>query len=356
MMSDDSRNHDLSDDSLSEFDIIQTFFNRSLPAHQAVYCDLDRQRPDVALGVGDDCALLRVPPGQSLAVSMDTLVEGVHFPESMAPEDLSHKALMVNLSDLAAMGAEPAWVTLSLTLPKVDKAWLQAFSDSFYEVLHHFQVQLVGGDMTSGPLSVTVQVHGFVPEDGALKRQGAQVGDLICVTGALGKGALGLMLEQKQLEPKQFGDNWALFFEDWLTHYRRPTAQVAAGIVLRRFATSAIDVSDGLIADLAHICRVSGVSALIDTKDLPLAGKGCDADSETLFIDAALAGGDDYELCFTLNEVYADKAMSELEAVGVKAHVIGRIQSKSGVQVMRHGAVYTPKYAGFDHFKKASSK
>ncbi|NVJ59434.1 MAG: thiamine-phosphate kinase [Gammaproteobacteria bacterium] len=320
----------------SEFNLIERFFVRDNP-----------QRRDVVLGIGDDCALLKVPEGQSLAVSMDTLVEGVHFLHDTAAADVAAKAMAVNLSDLAAIGAEPAWVTLSLSIPKIDLGWLQAFSDSFHEMLNHYVLQVVGGDTTRGPLSITMQAHGFVPSNVALRRSGAKAGDLVCVTGPLGDACLGLKVAQHKLAaPGNLRDYL-------LGKYYRPKPKVAAGIVLRSRATSAIDVSDGLVADLGHICKASGVGAVITAENIPLSEAAKSVTTEERVLDCALTGGDDYELCFTVAEDDLRNVKAALETVGVPCYPVGRITGKSGVRVTHHGKTLELDRVGFDHFAAA---
>lgn len=322
--------------SFSEFNLIERFFVREMPA-----------RKDVALGIGDDCAILNVPEGQSLAVSMDTLIEGVHFLPNTPASDVAAKAMAVNLSDLAAAGAEPAWVTLSLSIPNVDMAWLQDFSDTFHDLLSHYGLQVVGGDTTRGPLSITLQVHGFVPESVALTRSGAEAGDLVCVTGPLGDASIGLQVAQQKLSAE--GD----IKQYLMDRYYRPKARVAAGIALRSRASAAIDISDGLLADLGHICSRSSVGAVIDTEKLPISEAARNVTNEQSAIEHALSGGDDYELCFTVAEDDFRKVQSALESVGVACYEIGRITGKNGVRVIKDGETLEISKAGFDHFVAA---
>ncbi|WP_144391912.1 thiamine-phosphate kinase [Pleionea sediminis] len=321
---------------LSEFNLIERFFVRDNP-----------QRKDVVLGIGDDCALLNVPEGQSLAVSMDTLVEGVHFLHETAAADVAAKAMAVNLSDLAAMGAEPAWITLSLSIPKIDLGWLQAFSDSLHELLVHYGLQVVGGDTTRGPLSITMQVHGFVPENVALRRSGAEAGDVVCVTGTLGDASLGLQVAEHQLAAH--GE----YRDSLLDKFYRPQAKVAAGIALRSRATAAIDISDGLVADLGHICKASQVGAVISAEKLPISEAAKKVTNPDRVLECALTGGEDYELCFTIKEDDVSKVRSALETVGVACYEIGRVTGKSDVRVFKDGEQITLTKSGFDHFAAA---
>ena len=320
---------------LSEFQLISHYFTR-----QAI------RRRDVALGIGDDAALLRMPEGQCLAVSIDTLVEGVHFLPEIAPADLGYRALAVNLSDLAAMGAQPAWATLALTLPGVDEPWLAQFSSGFFELAQHHRVQLVGGNTTRGPLSISVQVHGFVPEEQALRRSGAQPGDLIFVTGTLGDAAIGLQaaLQKISLPPVEA----QLASQRWL----RPLPRVAEGLALRGVAGACIDISDGLLADLSHLCEASQTGARILVEQLPVS---------TVFAAAGqgdwnlpLSGGDDYELCFTAAPARRARVEELFKAFACGATCIGVIESMPGLRCeMNDGRQFVPAKYGYDHFAAA---
>jgi thiamine-monophosphate kinase len=299
-------------------------------------------RDDVALGIGDDAALLRVPTGQLLAVSTDTLVAGRHFPDDTGAADLGWKALAVNLSDLAAMGAQPAWCTLALTLPTADVDWLDAFLDGFCELADEYDVALVGGDTTAGPLCLTVTVHGFVPEGEALRRAGARVGDEVWVTGTLGDAAGGL--RQWQARGLQSAK---------LRHrLDRPTPRVAVGLALRGLAHAAIDVSDGLAADLGHVLAASGVGAELELgrvpTSVPLAEQFPD-DAERWRLQ--LAGGDDYELCFVAPASAAFAIEQALAACATHATVVGRIVAGAGLSLRTpEGEAFALPDAGFDHF------
>ncbi len=321
---------------LSEFQLISNFFTR-----QPV------TRADVALGIGDDAALLRVPEGQCLAVSIDTLVEGVHFLQGIASADLGYRALAVNLSDLAAMGAQPAWATLAITVPRIDESWLAQFSAGFFALAGEHGVQLVGGNTTHGPLSISVQVHGFVPEAQALRRSGAQPGDLIFVTGTLGDAAIGLQaaLRQRVLTPEQ-----AQFASQrWL----RPVPRVAEGVALREAASACIDISDGLLADLGHVCAASGVGARIAAEQAPVS---------TLFHavgrgdwNLPLCSGDDYELCFTAAPEHSARIEELFRAFSCGVTCIGVIESAPGVRCeMNDGRQFVPEKRGYDHFHAAT--
>ena len=237
--------------SLSEFELIKQYFLTG-----------GGRRRDVILGIGDDGAVLSIPPGMELVMTVDTLVNGVHFPSQTAPEDIAWKAVAVNLSDLAAMGAEPAWASLSLTLPAAEAEWLHAFSRGMFELLEQYAMQLVGGDTTRGPLSVTMQCHGFVKRGQALRRDGARAGDLVFVSGPLGDAGLALRLSESRVPAE--------------ARYRlqrrldRPHPRIELGLALHGLATAVIDISDGLQADLGHLCRASDVAATIALAQLPL--------------------------------------------------------------------------------------
>lgn len=313
---------------MAEFELIQNYF-----------AQLTQQREDVLLGIGDDCALMRVPDGYELATTTDTLVAGIHFFDDVVPEALGHKSLAVNLSDLAAMGAEAAWVTLALTLDRMDETWLAGFSRGFAELAAEFDVQLVGGDTTQGPLSITITAFGLVPAGAALKRSTAEVGDLVCVTGQLGDAALALRALQ--------GDQRAKPFLNDLRHrLEYPQPRLAAGRALRGMAHAAIDLSDGLISDLGHILKQSGVGATLQLADLPLSPQMRRyLESEDDFI-LPLAGGDDYELCFTLPSVMLTHAQHRV----TDFTVIGRIDAKPGVRLHHHdGSQLKQQFVGYEH-------
>ncbi len=298
----------------------------------------------MTLGVGDDCALLRVPPGQELAVSIDTLVAGVHFLPDCDPQSLGHKALAVSLSDLAAMGAEPAWATLALTLPadlpRDRPDWLPGFCRGLDGLARAHGVALVGGDTTSGPLALSIQVHGLVPSGQAVRRSGAAPGDLVCVSGTLGDAGLalrGVLAGASVPEPLRRRLDW-------------PQPRVALGLALRGLATAMIDCSDGLAADLGHILAASGASgagAELDLAALPLSAEVAAIGDWSL----PLASGDDYELCFTLPPTQVQALTGLAEAGGVPVTVIGRIEPAPGLRLRRpDGTLHTLGRSGYDHF------
>ncbi len=279
-------------------------------------------RDDVALGIGDDCALLAPPPGMQLAVTMDALNVGVHFPAETAAFDIGWKALAVNLSDLAAMGAQPAWGTLSLSLPSADPAFLEGFIDGFLALAAAHEFALIGGDTTRGPLSISITAMGFVEPGQALRRDGAQLGDEIWVSGTLGDAAGALRQWQAG----------AVMLPELQARLDRPTPRMALGRALRGVASSCIDVSDGLLADLAHICRASGVGADIDVDTLP----SSDALRAAFDVEARgilqATGGDDYELCFTAAPAQHTALQQLSDTLALSLTCIGRITAGTGVR------------------------
>jgi thiamine-monophosphate kinase len=315
---------------LSEFSLIEQYFQRRAAS-----------RADVSLGIGDDAALLSVPEGQELVVTVDTLVAGVHFPLDTAAADIGYKALAVNLSDLAAMGATPAWVTLALTLPAADPDWLQGFAAGFFALADHYQVQLVGGDTTHGPLAITVQAMGCVPRGQALRRDGARPGDLVLVTGTLGDAALALRgLDDVPVELRQRLD--------------RPAPRVAAGLALRGLASSAIDVSDGLLADLGHILAASGVGAELAVDRLPRSAEFVQrvgGPGQADWYRLPLSGGDDYELCLTLPPERLETLRPRLAVLPLAVTPVGRITAGGALHCHHEdGRPYQPDRTGYDHF------
>jgi thiamine-monophosphate kinase len=314
---------------LGEFDLIERFFSR------------DAGRADVLLGVGDDAALLQVPPGQALVAATDTLVEGRHFLADAPPESVGHQALAVNLSDLAAMGAEPAWALLSLSLPDSDAAWLQPFASGLYALAERHAVALVGGDTVRGPRVVTVTALGFVEASQALRRDGARPGDVLYVSGSPGEAAAGLELLQRDRAADPHGR--------LVRRYRFAEPRLALGRALRGRASAAMDVSDGLYGDLHKLCAASGVGARLVLEQLPVSEELSRRYSRTDCERFVLFGGDDYELLFT---VPADRAAA-LEAELGQSHVlhrIGRIEAAAGLRCERHGRMEHVTGGGYDHF------
>lgn len=315
---------------MSEFDLIQRYFSRATPS--------------AVLGVGDDAALLRPGAGMTLAVSTDMLVSGVHFFADADPYQLGHKTLAVNLSDMAAMGAQPRWATLSLSLPHADASWLQAFSDGFWALANAHGVELVGGDTTRGPLNLCVTIMGEVPEGAALRRDGAQAGDDIWVSGILGNAALALAHLQGKIVLSSDGQSACL------PALHQPQPRVALGLALRGIASSAIDISDGFLADLGHILDRSGVAAEVRHNTMPLS-PWLEQQPEESVLHCLYAGGDDYELCFTAPQLRRELVMSLAAQLNVPLTRVGKIVSGRGCKVRAaDGNVMQIKEAGYDHF------
>lgn len=313
----------------SEFDLIARYFTR--PAKT------------VRLGVGDDAALIRPTPGMELAVTADMLVAGRHFLADADPERLGHKTLAVNLSDIAAMGAMPRWALLSLALPEADDAWLGAFTRGFFAEADRFAVELVGGDTTRGPLNLSVTLLGEVEAGQALRRDGAQPGDDIWVSGELGGAALGLRYLRGEVA---LTDETAAFC---LARLQAPTARVALGRALRGLAHAAIDISDGLLADLGHILARSAVGARFRAAAVPVAA-GLDGASGVVR-DCVLAGGDDYELCFTAPPARREEVLAAGRRAGVAVVRIGIITAGPGLEVLDEDDVpLSLTRVGYDHF------
>lgn len=318
-----------------EFSLIARYFDR-----------VRSSRLDVETGIGDDCALLNIPEKQTLAISTDTLVAGNHFLPDIDPADLAYKALAVNLSDLAAMGADPAWLTLALTLPEVNEAWLAAFSDSLFEQLNYYGMQLIGGDTTRGPLSMTLGIHGYVPAGRALKRSGAKPGDWIYVTGTPGDSAAGLAILQNRLQVAEAKDA-----EYLLKRHLRPTPRILIGQALRDLASAAIDLSDGLISDLGHIVTASGCGARIEVDALPYSAALSRHVAPEQALRWALSGGEDYELCFTVPEINRGALDVAIGQLGVPFTCIGQMSADvEGMNFVRDGEPVTFDWKGYDHF------
>ena len=296
-------------------------------------------RADVVLGIGDDAALLAPPPGRQLVVTADTLNDGVHFPRGTSPVDIGWKALAVNLSDLASMGAEPAWCTLSLSLPQSDPAWIEGFLDGFLDLAGQHGIALVGGDTTRGPLSIAVTAMGLVEPGRALRRDGARVGDEVWVTGTLGDAAGGLALLDREPVP-------AL-----RARLDRPTPRVAAGRALAGIATACVDVSDGLLADLGHVCARSHVAAHLDVDALPASAALMEVIGEADRIALQASGGDDYELCFTAPADAGADIGAVSAQLGLRITRIGRIVAGEGVHpVDAKSQPWSSPRRGYDHF------
>jgi thiamine-monophosphate kinase len=315
----------------SEFDLIARHFTR--PATNAV------------LGVGDDCALLHVTNGMDLAVSTDTMVSGTHFFPEVDPEHLGHKALAVNLSDMAAMGAMPYWAVLAITLPKVDHEWLAAFTKGFFDLAEEFNVSLVGGDTTRGPLSLTVTIMGEVPAGAALRRSGAKAGNDVWVSGHIGDAALAVAHRNGKVKLDEAD------YKEALMHLYEPTPRVQLGQALRGMATAAIDISDGLLGDLGHICSLSGVGATVELDRVPISDIGAKHVESDAGRTAIVAGGDDYELCFTAHPNSRESLQDLAKVLDVTLTRIGQVKRGKGVSL--HGPDGKPVKVdgrGYDHF------
>lgn len=315
---------------LSEFDLIERFFKA-----QSVKDEGTR------LAIGDDCALLAINDQEELAVTTDTLVEGVHFLPQADPENLGFKALAVNLSDLAAMGARPRWATLALTLPAADENWLEKFSTGFMGLAAKYAVELIGGDTTRGPLTMTVQALGTVSKGQALRRSAAKSGDLIYVTGRLGEGGLGLKIAQGATR---------VLDANALNHYHRPLPRVEIGQKLLGLAHACIDISDGLAQDLGHILAASRVGATIEWETMPLSRAVLEFIRETQEWEFPLRAGDDYELCFTLPPAKQQRLETLIAKGEMDAACIGRIEAKPGLRLRKGSAVVELAGKGYRHF------
>ncbi len=314
-------------------------------------------REDVLLGIGDDAALVRPPVDRILAISTDTLNSGVHFSHGTTAADVGWKALAVNLSDLAAMGAEPAWCTLSLSLPQADADWVDAFLDGFLDLAARHQVALVGGDTTRGPLSVSVTVVGALPFGQALQRDAAQDGDDIWVTGSLGDAAAGLaLLSGHAFDGAAHSKLDSAARAQLEQRLHRPTPRVAAGLSLRGLANACIDVSDGLFADLGHVLEASGKGACIALSELPTSPALQQFAAPEQRWPLQLAGGDDYELCFTAAPAKADAVLAALQACETNGVRIGRISATPGLIALQpDGRAWTPPRPGYQHFEESAT-
>ena len=319
---------------VSEFDLISRYFShRGAP------------RADVVLGVGDDGAVLECPPGSQLVAAIDSLVEDVHFPAGSPAHSIGHRALAVNLSDLAAMGAQPAWALLALALPAADEDWLAQFSDGLDGLARRHGVALVGGDTTGGTLCVTVQILGFVPRGAALTRRGGQAGDAVFVSGTLGDSAAGLMLEQSRLTLADGPQ------AQWLLErFRYPTPRLALGMALRGLASACIDVSDGLLGDCARLAEASGCGVSLEYEALPVSAALRCAVGEERARHLALTGGEDYELCFTVPAARLDDFAARCPAGEFGLSQIGTLTAQPGARVQRGATVMQVSHRGFDHF------
>jgi thiamine-monophosphate kinase len=320
----------------SEFELIGKYFAR-----------LGAERNDVRIGVGDDGAVVMPPASRELVIATDTLVEGVHFPPGSPAASVGHRAFAVNLSDLAAMGAEPAWALLALTLPRVDETWLAQFSRAAGDLCRRHGVALIGGDTTRGPLTINVTMAGIVPIGVALERGGGQAGDAVFVTGTPGDSAAGLALEQGRLHVPD-----AMAAQILRDRFLFPTPRCDVGIALRGLASACIDVSDGLGGDLEKLCAASGCGAEVDAAALPVSDALGSAVGRELAREYALTGGDDYELLFSVPLARLG-ALNAAVAQGLGPLTrIGSLVSANGVRVFARGGVMQFSGSGFDHFAR----
>lgn len=332
---------------LGEFELIRRYF--AAP-------EMDFAHADVVLGAGDDGAILSLPPGYQLVISMDTLNESIHFPVNADPFLLAQRCLLVNLSDLAAMGAEPVAFTLAISLPTADESWLAAFSRGLVKTAQAHHCPLIGGDTTRGPLSVTIQVHGKVPAGKALLRSGASIGDAVYVTGELGDAAAALwwLLDDARLDRSALD---TLAIDALQQAFYQPDARIDAGMALRGLASAVLDISDGLASDLQHLLAASArpaLGALIEADVLPLSEtfRRCVPVTEQLAL--ALSGGDDYELCVTVPETKEIAAIAALKGLGVRFTRIGYIDGGTGIRIQTTSGQQHPlSLKGYNHFSES---
>jgi len=319
----------------SEFDVIKKYFT------------FPNSRDDVILAVGDDCACVYVPENKQLLITTDMLISGVHFPENTSPEDIAYKSLMVNLSDLAAMGATPTWVTLAISLPDINESWLQAFSNQFSAVLSKFNISLIGGDTTKGALSITVQAMGVCDNNRILRRDRAEPGDKIFVTGNLGDASIGLQVVLNQLDDKDL--------LSCVNSLNRPEARVDFAEELTLYSKCAIDISDGLVADLGHIVSASFCGADIKLSDIPLSSSTRHYFNHyrksTIDWSMVLTQGDDYELCFTVNNKNESAVITLAKKHQLKVTCIGEVtESNELIFTDINNEVIKFSSTGFKHF------
>lgn len=317
-------------DSLSEFELIKRYFDKIGPAGSA----------EILQGIGDDCALVGISAGESLCLSIDTMVEGVHFPVGCAPDMIAYRAMAAALSDLAAMGARPSHFTLSLTLPEATAPWLAAFSRGLSEMADQYQISLVGGDTTKGALNIALQVHGLLPTGTAMTRSGAKSGDWLAVSGTLGDAGAALSLIE--LSAPNFNQTVLL------DRYYRPNARIDQGLELRGLASSCIDISDGLLADARHLATKSSVSLSINSEDLPLSA-ALKAECGDKAVSLALSAGDDYELLFTISDQNWQRLIQQYP--DNMYTIIGRVESGEGVSVFSGDKQFQITQQGFQHFE-----
>jgi thiamine-monophosphate kinase len=326
---------------LGEFDLIERYF-------RAPGAALLQQRGDVVLGIGDDAALMQVPAGFQLVAALDTLVEGRHFPAGTPPESLGHRALAVNLSDLAAMGAQPAWFLLALTMPDVSEDFLEGLARGLLNLAGEHRIALVGGDTTAGPLAVSVQALGLVEPGTALRRDSGKPGDWLFVSGNPGEAAAGLLLEMGTVASSADDNAQGCLRQRFLY----PTPRVELGRALRGLATACIDVSDGLAADVGKLAAASNCGARIAVERLPQSAalRGVLGIGANAVLRAMLTGGDDYELCFTVAPSRVHEVAARLANVKCPVTCIGVLEDAPGVRVVDGDVPVTLDLRGYDHF------
>ena len=318
---------------MKEFELIKEFFTA-----QPV------SRKDVAMGIGDDCALIKSSDDMFIAITTDTLVSGVHFPEDTPARAIGHKAVAVNLSDLAAMGAQPAWISVAITLPEVDEQWLKEFTAGMFELTEYYNVQLIGGDTTKGPLSITITAQGTVPANQALCRNGAKNGDYLFVTGDFGDAGLALKAINGEIELSTAD------FDAVKSKLDYPSPQVLIAQMIRDDATSAIDVSDGLLADLNHLCKASTLGVNINVEDIPLSKVMTDNLEPVDAINLALTSGDDYQLIFTVNAANKVGIETAMQHANVPFTCIGQMNTNEEINLFYEKKPFTVTTRGFEHF------
>ncbi len=317
---------------LTEFSVIEQYFSGRRPSN-----------PETNLGIGDDCALLTIPDDHELVVTTDTMVEAVHFFSNCDAQNLGYKLLAVNLSDLASMGARPIAVTLALTMPKIDPDWLTDFATGFFQLAERYSVDLIGGDTTSGALTLTVQALGLVPRNMALRRSTAKPGHLIYLTGNLGSAGLGLKAQQGYQKTQ---------VTEALLKFHRPEPRIEIGLVIQNYASACIDVSDGLLADLGHILVSSQVGASLDWEKMPISNEVRAYIEQTGDWNMPLTAGDDYELCFSVEPKQQRTLESTLSGLGFDFSHIGNIEAEPGLRLNKAGTVTHLNTKGFEHFSE----
>ncbi|XBC39124.1 MAG: thiamine-phosphate kinase [Buchnera aphidicola (Nurudea shiraii)] len=320
---------------LSENIIIQNYFSETLNKHDK----------NVIQDIGDDCALITIPKNHVLSISTDTLTEGTHFLKNINPSDLGYKIVAVNLSDLAAMGSKPKWITLSLTIPNNNICWIKKFSKSLFKTLKDYNMKLIGGNTNCGKLSITTSIYGIIPKNQALLRKGAQIGDLIYVTGTLGDSAAGLFLLQQG--KKNIKENLNFLIKKHL----HPIPRIKHGQLLRNIASSAIDLSDGLLSDLKKVLDLSNCGASINIEQLPISPLLKNNFTQEKWLNFAINSGEDYELCFTIPKKNILALKNSIDPLGVNYNCIGKINHiKDGYNILYNGKKIHFSHTGYDHF------